>query len=157
MGLEIDAIMSQVQHSLDGQNNAEITRRLLTILQVYTRFLRVTMPISYSNALQLQDYSLIFEMLNTTLVMVGYMMHHRTIRRDEVSSKIYYIRIVGDTNHISPFHPLSLMSSMADGDSPRSFKLLLTDVNYLPNIINIFDYGHPDMVMELTIQSVRVL
>lgn len=142
------------QTSLDDEDNEIIVQYLLT---------------SLTNALNLMNlpdrsYTLneILDSVNISMGCMGYTMHHRQISRNELNNFIYYARITPDGQMLrNQYHPIRLREIMTelsppDNKIPDSFEKMFSDRDYLPNIMNVWDRGHPDSIILLSYQKLNI-
>jgi len=99
----------------------------------------------------------LFDSLNMAFVSTGYILHATPIARTDLDDYIYYSRLTPDGNlSRSNYHPFNLMTFMEPQQIPDSFKMMFSDQDYLPNVINVWDDGDPDSLFLLSFQKVNV-
>jgi hypothetical protein len=128
-----------------------------------TQFLLNTMvsALQYSESSQLgsenADTDTMAMEINTGLCLYGYRLHLLDIPRKDILENVYYAKIMPDHRMLlSRYHPIRIMDFMTDEQTPETFKLLFNDVNYLPNIITVWDRGERNTVTLMTFQKLNI-
>ena len=135
--------------ALEEQDNEIITQMLLTCFNS-----AVSNPTLHQMAGTLNG---LMDSINVALSVMGYMMHVTQIRRSELNNYIYYSRITPDGQMLrSNYHPINLINFMQREEIPESFLKLFADQDYLRNITNVWDRGHPDSLLLISFQKINL-
>lgn len=127
--------------------------------EIITQTLINTINNIQSNAVihqHLQNLNDLIDGLTIAISAFGYIMRINQINRSELNNYIYYCRITPDGQLLrSNYHPIHLMTFMQGNEVPESFQKLFSDQNYLPNIINVWDRGHPESLLLISFQRIN--
>lgn len=136
-----------IQTSLDEDDNEMVTQVLFNTFKVM-----VTTYITLVN--NLND---LLDTINIGFASMGYMLHHKQIRHDQLKDYIYYSRLTSDGRLLrSNYHPINIRSFMPRNQVPDSFEKLFGDQDYLPNIMNVWDRGNPDSLLLISFQKINI-
>ena len=83
--------------------------------------------------------------INYVLVRVGFVVTYKILTNQESEDIIYYAKLTSNYELLrSPYHPIHLRSIMVEKklNIPKSFELLFIDIDYLPNINNLWQYDN---------------
>ena len=131
-----------IQTNFDTMDNEMLTQILLTMFQGMTSIIPLDDTLWHS--------------LTAAYLMFGYTLIHQEVPRSKLSEIIYYSRLTRTECLRSQFHPIHLMTLMPS-EPPEAYRKLLTNKDYLPNIISVYDpNAHSPTVILLTIQKVNV-
>lgn len=135
----------EIQTNLDGEDNEIIVQVLLTTVRDF-----IALPIVQRTLTNLED---LFRVINMVLVKVGFMIDYSVIDQSELKNIVYYSKITPHGEMLrSPYHPIHLRSIMSEKglNIPKAFDLLYQDVDYLPNIFNVWERGNNMVVICFT-------
>jgi hypothetical protein len=103
------------------------------------------------------DTVTIFNSTKMILLMIGFTVHHERVDRSSLNKIIHYATITDSGLTRSPFHPLHLLTLMPEASAPDVYRKLMSNVDYLPNIILLYDPDHTSAhVYTMVIQKVNI-
>ena len=135
----------EIQTNLESEDNEIIVQVLLTTIRDF-----VANPVVQNTLTNPED---LFKVINMVLVRLGFMADYNIISPLELKTIVYYSKLTSQGELLrSPYHPIHLRSIMSDKglNVPQSFDLLYKDIDYLPNICNVWEHGEDLVIIYFT-------
>jgi hypothetical protein len=104
-----------------------------------------------------QYYTNILTGMNVGISLLGYKLCHNDIPRSDMLTIVHYAKINSHGQLFrSQYHPIRLREFMKQDEIPEAFNLLFYDIDYLPNIMTIWDRGQSDTITLISFQKINI-